>query len=221
MRKILFLLIILVCSAIGQETKVPVNQPKEYVQQKFLHISTIPSDADIYVNQLRPDHRKNPHAVSPSFIPITSEISQDDEIIVSLFRPEFTDTTIKVKLSAKDTSYLIVSLRPNYDENLKEEQEKILKKRYNRNFGKKMIFASAIPFAISAISGIVTWNQISQAEDAKKKIENSPLGSEESIQKNEEKFKQHRDNANAGKIITNTGISLGASLLAVGIVLQF
>ncbi len=209
MKKILFLLLIFTGIALCQE------------QPKFLHVSTIPSYADIYINQQHPNHVKNPQATSPEFIPVTSENSQDNEILISLFKPEFVDTTIRVKLSDKDTSYLIVSLRPSYDKVLQEEQEKILKKRYNRNFGKKMMLGSAIPFAMSAISAAVTYYHIGKAEDAKKKIQNSLLGDNTSVSKTQEKFNKHRDSADTGKTLANIGLSLGASLLAVGIILQF
>lgn len=214
MKKIILILLYLACVALGQEQQ---NQEPTRV----LHVSTIPSYADIYINQLHPNHVKSPQATSPEFIPVTSENSQDNEILISLFKPEFADTTIRVKLSNKDTSYLIVSLRPNYDKALQEEQKKIIKKRSNRNFGKKMIFGSFIPFAMSAISGGITYYQINKANDAKKEIENSPLADDEKINKVQKKFEQHRDNADIGKTFFNVGISLGASLLAVGVILQF
>ncbi|MCQ2109298.1 MAG: hypothetical protein MJZ05_11120 [Fibrobacter sp.] len=214
MKKILLFLVCLVCLALGQEQEN--SEPT-----KVLHVSTIPSYADIYINQLHPNHVKNPQATSPEFITVTSENSQDNEILISLFKPEFADTTIRVKLSAKDTSYLIVSLRPNYDKTIQEEQEKIVKKRHNRNFGKKMIFGSFIPFAVSAISGGITYYQINKANDAKKKMENSPLADVKKINEIQKEFEQHRDNADIGKTFVNVGISLGASLLAVGVILQF
>lgn len=214
MKKIIFILMFIAGFIQAQEIQ-------ENVPQRYLHVSTIPGNADIYINQLHPNHKKNPQASSPVFIPVTSENSQDNEILISLFKPEFADTTIRVKLSAKDTSFLIVSLRPNYDKALQEEQEKILKKRYNSNFGKKMMIGSAAPFVVGAISGIIASNQLDKANEAKKKIENSPLADKATLAKHQSDFKQHRDNADIGKTILNVGVSLGALLLAVGIILQF
>lgn len=209
MKMILLFIVAFACLALGQE------------KPKYLHVSTIPSLTDIYINQLQPDHKSNPQATSPDFIAVTKENSPDGAIMISLFKPGFADTTIRVKLSEKDTSFLIVSLRPTYNQEMQEEQEKILKKRYNKNFGKYMMLGSAAPFVVSAISSIVTWNWINNAEEEKKKIENAPLANEENIQKHEKNFKNYNDKASIGKIIFNTGISLGASLLAVGIILQF
>lgn len=209
MKKIILLILAVACLALCQE------------KPKYLHVSTIPSYADIYINQLQPNHKSNPQAASPEFIVATSENTQDGAVLISLFKPGFADTTIRVKLSDKDTSYLIVSLRPTYDQEIQEAQEKILKKRYNRNFGRIMMLGSAVPFATSAVAAIVTNSLINSANDEKKKIENSPLASDANIQKHEKNFKNYNDKASIGKIIFNTGISLGASLLAVGIILQF
>ncbi|MCF0220668.1 MAG: hypothetical protein HUK19_00090 [Fibrobacter sp.] len=209
MKKFLLLMLATVGTALCQEAP------------RYLHVSTIPGGTDIYINQLLPNHKDKPQAVSPEFIAVTEENMQDGAVLISLFKPGFADTTIRVTLSAKDTSYFIVSLRPVYDQELQQAQEKVVKKRYNRSFGRYMMIGSAIPFAASAISGIVTWNLINKANDEKAKIENSPLASDADIQNSEDKFKNYRDKADIGKVIFNTGVSLGASLLAVGIILQF
>ncbi len=209
MKKMTLFILAFACLALCQE------------RPKYLHVSTIPSYTDIYIDQLQPNHKSNPQATSPEFISVTKENSNNNIILISLFKPGFADTTIRVTLSEKDTSYLIVSLRPTYDNEMQEAQEKILKKRYNKNFGRMMMLGSVIPFATSAISAIITNSFINSANEEKHKIENSPLGSDKSIQTHEKNFKDYNDKASIGKIVFNTGISLGASLLAVGVILQF
>ena len=90
--------------------------------QKVLHVSTIPAKADIYVQKIRPDHTQNPDYVSPAFIPVSEEQEAEGEIIVSLFHPDFADTTVRVRLSDRDTSYLIMSQRGVLDESLLEKK---------------------------------------------------------------------------------------------------
>lgn len=214
MNRILILLLFWVCSVFCQE-------PQKTVTQKYLHISTIPSNADVYINELKPDHTKKPSAASSTFIPIDEKDIQDNQILVSLFKADFNDTTIRVTLSGKDTSYLIVSMRPNYNEELKKEQEKILKKRYNKSFGRKMIFGSFIPLAVSAISGIITYNEIDKANTVKKNMEQNLLGNDEDFSQAQKKFEAHRDKAETAHTVMNVGVSLGLSLLAVGIILSF
>ncbi len=214
MNKILVLLLFCICSVFCQE-------PQKTVSKKYLHISTIPSNADVYINELKPDHSKNPQATSSMFIPIDEKEIEDNHVLVSLFKADFNDTTIQVTLSDKDTSYLIVSMRPNYNENLKNEQEKVLKKRYNKNFGRKMIFGSFIPLAVSAVSGIITYNEIDKAKTIKKKMEKNLLGNNDDFSQAEKNFKIHRDKAETAHTVMNVGVSLGLSLLAVGIILSF
>ena len=41
-----------------------------FADPKVLHVSTIPSNADIYVDEIRPNHAKNPDYISPAIIEI-------------------------------------------------------------------------------------------------------------------------------------------------------
>ena len=95
------------------------NQAKK----RYLHISTNPSGTDAFVNTGNPDFSKDPDYRLPDFIPVAPE---DSLVRVTLFKPEFKDTTLKVTLSDKDTSYLIVALQPAFSENLLEEQQQQL-----------------------------------------------------------------------------------------------
>ena len=78
------------------------------------------------------------------------------------------DTTIRVRLSAKDTSFIIVSQQPILDEEFLRAQESDISKRNRRVFGKDLMKYSLIPFALSLVSGAITYYEISKADDSKK-----------------------------------------------------
>ncbi len=209
MNRIILFLLAWIALAAGQEP------------QKVLHVSTIPGNADIYLNELNPDKANNPPHTSPAYIPITGENAQNNDILISLFRPEFRDTTIHVTLSAKDTSFLIVSLKPTYDDILLDEQQRILAKRSRRNVGHVLMYSSIAPFVAGAASCLYTLYEIQRAEDTKSAIEKTVIGDEESFNKKKSDFNDYRDNAKVGKTVTLTGLVAGASLLAIGFALSF
>ena len=189
--------------------------------QKTLHVSTIPSHADIYVQQTHPEHADKPDYTSPAFIPISEESALDGEILISLFNPSFSDTTIRVKLSNRDTSYLIVSQRPVLDEALLQEQQSEISKRFRRSFGHKMMFASAVPLLVGAVSGAITYYEINQAKESKKKMENSAIAQGESYRDAESDFKNSRKKARYARYATYSGLITGALLLSIGFILSF
>ena len=189
--------------------------------QKVLHVSTSPSKADIYVQDTRPDHTQDPDFVSPAFIPLNDDQVLEGEILVSLFHPEFTDTTIRVKLSDRDTSYLIVSQRSALDEDILSEQRSELSKRQRKKFGKGLMFSSVIPFAVSAIAGIVSQYEISKANDCKSSLQNSAIAETKHFRQNEQDFKDYRDKAKTSMSVMYTGLAVGASLLTLGFILTF
>ena len=189
--------------------------------QKVLHVSTIPSKADIYVQEIHPDHTQDPDFVSPAFIPLNEDQVQEGEILVSLFHPEFVDTTIKVTLSDRDTSYLIVSQRSALDEDLLSEQESELSKRQRKKFGKGLMLSSVIPFAVSAVAGIVSQYEISKANDCKSDLKHSAIAETKQYHKTEKEFKDYRSKAKSSRTVMYTGLAVGASLLTLGFILTF
>lgn len=189
--------------------------------QKVLHVSTIPSNADVYIEEIHPDLADKPDYRSPAFVPISEEQNVQGEILLHLFHQDFYDTTIRVKLSDKDTSYLIVSLRPTYDQVVQDEQERIMAKRSRRNFGHNLMFASIVPFVVSGAAGLVTLYQIEQAKDAKDKINNTYIKDPESLQKNSDDFNDAKDKAKIARTTTFTSLIIGASALVIGFTLSF
>ena len=189
--------------------------------QKVLHVSTIPSQADIYVKQVRPDHADNPDYTSPAFIPVDENNSHNGEIMISLFNPTFADTTILVQLSDRDTSYLIVSQKPLLDETALEEQQGEISKRSRRAFGKKMMLFSIVPLIAGAASGAYTYYEIHKAKDSKKKLERSVIVESEHYRETENELDKHRNNAKYAKYATYSGVALGATLLSIGFILSF
>lgn len=184
---------------------------------KYLHIATNPSVVDIYTGNIQTDFADKPNYTSPSFIPVPC---RQDEIIVSLFHPEYADTTISVTLSEKDTSYLIVALRQIFDESKIQEKQKILSHRARRSLGKNLIKISIAPFAIGAISAAITAYNIGKADDEKKIISNSRIAGD-SYQNARRNFKDYRRTAKMARVSTGIFLATGLTVLGTGIVLSF
>lgn len=189
-----------------------------FAESKVLHVTTIPSNADVYIDEISPDHSKEPAYVSPAFI--TPQDSLASEVLISLFNPGFMDTTIRVRLSAKDTSYLIVSQQPILDEEFMQKQQSELSKRSRRAFGKDLIKFSLIPFAIGLVSGAFTYYEISKAEDSKKTLKNSVIESDH-YRDTRDDFRDHQRKARTAKGVTYGAFIAGASLLSIGFIFSF
>lgn len=185
---------------------------------KYLHISTNPSIAEVYVNNPRPDHASSPDYKLPGFIPVPAG---DESIMVSIFRVDFADTLINVHLSEKDTSYLIVSLRPNYDEALTEMQLDELSHRSRRRVGHRLLWTSIVPLLVGGISAGITAYEINQADDIKKKMDNSLITVGEKYQGMRDDFSDHRNNAKTAKRIMEGSLIAGGLILSTGIILSF
>mgnify|MGYP003297500713 CR=1 FL=1 len=187
-------------------------------EQKVLHVSTIPNHADIYVGEIQPSHTKNPAFVSPAFI--TMDDSETNEILISLFNPGFTDTTLRVKLSDKDTSYIIVSQQPIITDDLLEDQQAELSKRSRKNFGKALMKSSIIPFVVGLVAGSVAYYEIDKAKKDKRTLKNSSIRNDD-YNEVADRFKDHRQNAKTAKHISYGAFLSGAALLSIGFILSF
>lgn len=187
-------------------------------QTKYLHVSTIPAKADIFVGNNAPDYSKFPDYTSPDFIPVENGESQ---VLLAIFRPDFTDTLINVTLSAKDTSYLIVSLRPSYDEHLSKKQQKIISKRNHRSLGKKIMLSSILPFMATAVSSAVTLYEVNKAENAKKILKSSHIATGQHYDDAKQDFKDARSTAKTAKKVA-IGTAIGAAaIVSLGFIISF
>jgi len=193
-------------------------QESREVQKKYLQISTNPAGADVYLNTSKPDHASKPDFELPGYIQIPEG---ESSILVSLFRPEFADTAINIRLSEKDTSYLIVALRPNYDENATQEQYAELSHRYRRSLGHKLLFTSIVPLAVSGVAAIIANYEIGKAKESKDKIENSLIREGDSYTQLNKDFNDFRESAQDAKSVMKFGLILGGTIFAAGIVLSF
>lgn len=190
-----------------------------FADPKVLHVSTIPSNADIYVDEIRPNHAKDPDFVSPAVIEL-SEDTLASEVLISLFNPGFMDTTLRVTLSPKDTSFIIISQKPIPDEEFLERQQSELAKRKRAHIGKKLMKISLIPFAAGLVAGAVTYYEIDKAKDCKKSLKNSSIDTDRFQQKLED-FSDYRESAKTAKGFTYAGIITGAALFSIGFILSF
>ena len=205
---VLFVLIS-ICGTFAQQQA----QPKT----RYLHISTNPSTVDLYTNAQLVDFANQPNYTSPSFVPVPDG---KDDITISFFHPDYADTTINIKLSTNDTSYIIVALRQTYDEEILLSQQETLKHRNRRNLGRHLQWFSIAPFAIGSISTIVTLYNISKANDHKKAMENTRFKNE-NYDSHMREFEDHRNSAKTGKTVSKIFIGTGLLLLSAGFILSF
>lgn len=190
-----------------------------FADPKVLHVSTIPSNADIYVDEIRPNHAKAPAYISPAVIEIADD-SLASEVLISLFNPGFMDTTLRVRLSPKDTSYIIISQNPISDEDLLDKQQSELSKRKRAHFGKGLMKFSLIPLALGLASGAIAYYEIEKAKDSKKTLKNSSIATDR-YQQELEDFTDYRDKAKVAKGFSYAGIISGAALFSIGFILYF
>ena len=187
-------------------------------KSRYLHISTNPSYADAYTNSMRKNFDSNPDYKLPGFIEVPAE---EPTVLVTLFKPGYKDTTINVTLSDADTSYLIVSLTPSYEDTYLEYQQKALSHRARKNFGHKLIITSAFPLLASGIAAIITQYNIEQAQEKKDLAEKSVIREGEEYNLNLERYDSYRDKAETAKTTSLVTLIAGASLLTFGIILSF
>lgn len=187
-------------------------------RERYLHISTNPSGADLYVGDAHPNFSKNPDYRIPAFVPVPLD---KDQILITLFRPDFRDTSINVTLSQKDTSFLIVGLAPAFDETFLQKQQADLNHRSRRNLGHRLMITSIVPLAASAIAAGVTAYEINKANDCKRNIENTVITSGDNYQQDKKDFKEYRDNAKAAKKTALVSLVAGGVILSVGLFLSF
>lgn len=206
---IFLILSVLCCHAIAQQ--------QTSTKTRYLHISTNPSTVDLYTGNIVPDFAKRPDYTSPSFIPVPEG---EDNIIVSFFHPDYADTTINIKLSQNDTSFIIVALRQTYDDEILASHQDMLKHRNRRNLGRYLQWFSIAPFSIGTISAITTLYNISKANDYKKSMENTHFRNE-NYDSNMQKFEDHRNSAKTGKTVTKFFFGTGLLLLSAGFILSF
>lgn len=209
-KKVILLLLFLLWGLNYADDKVP--------RERYLHVSTNPSGADLYVENAHPDFSRNPDYRIPAFVSVPLD---KDQVLITLFRPDFRDTSINVTLSQKDTSFLIVALAPAFDETFLQEQQADLNHRSRRNLGHRLMIASIVPLAASAIAAGVAAYEIGKANDSKKSIENTVITSGDNYRQEQKDFEEYRDNAKTAKKTALVSLVAGGIILSVGLFLSF
>lgn len=209
-KKVILLLLFLLWGLNYAGDKVP--------RERYLHVSTNPSGADLYVENAHPDFSRNPDYRIPAFVSVPLD---KDQVLITLFRPDFRDTSINVTLSQKDTSFLIVALAPAFDETFLQEQQADLNHRSRRNLGHRLMIASIVPLAASAIAAGVAAYEIGKANDSKKSIENTVITSGDNYRQEQKNFEEYRDNAKTAKKTALVSLVAGGIVLSVGLFLSF
>lgn len=194
------------------------NKVNTVLSKKYLHISTTPHAADVYINNKKPDFSRNPDYVSPAFMEIQGD---KNSVLLTLFKIGYTDTTINVTLSSRDTSYLIVGLQEDYDPANADIKNKILAKRKRKFVGHVLMGISVVPFLASAGAAIYSAQQIKKADNDKKRLNHSLIRDGENYDNIKENFKDHRNQAKMHKKMAYTEAIVGAGFLSLGLILSF
>lgn len=210
-KKASFIFILILTTIYGQVLA------QQQAKTRYLHISTNPSTVDLYTDAKLVDFANQPDYTSSTFIPVPEG---KDDITVSFFHPDYADTTINIKLSTNDTSYIIVALRQTYDEEILLSHQEMLKHRNRRNLGRHLQWFSIAPFAIGTVSTIVTLYNISKAKDHKKAMENTRFKNE-NYDSHMQKFEDYRNSAKTGKNISKIFLGTGLLLFSAGFILSF
>lgn len=190
---------------------------QQQAKTRYLHISTNPSTVDLYTDAKLVDFANQPNHTSPAFIPVPDG---KNDITVTFFHPDYADTTIDIKLSTNDTSYIIVALRQTYDEEILLTHQEQLKHRNRRNLGRHFQWFSIVPFTIGTVSTIVTLYNISKAKDHKKAMENTRFKNE-NYDSHMQDFEDYRNSARTGKTVSKIFLGTGLLLLSAGFILSF
>ncbi|MCF0215493.1 MAG: hypothetical protein HUK21_03355 [Fibrobacteraceae bacterium] len=189
-----------------------------HAQDKVLHVSTNPSSVDLYINQKNPSHASTPDYVSPAFITVPKN---DTSVLIHLFKEEYADTTLRISLSSKDTSYIIIAQKQTYQDSILNRQQKDLSHRNRRNLGHILLVASAVPFIAGGIASWISYYQIEKANKSKDKIENSLIHSDPRYQSFKRDFRNSKDKAETANKTATASFIAGAVVLSVGICLSF
>lgn len=215
MKKIIWSILLIAFCAFASEND---SISEKGVPQRYLKLLTNPLDADAFINTSNPDFASNPDYTLPDIIEVPGN---EDHIIVTLFRPEYADTTIDIRLSTKDTSYLNVSLRQTYDIQETQKQNKIVAHRIRRQIGHRLMLVSTIPLAAGGVAALIAKHEIDLSKGNKKYIENSRIQNGDSYQNEIDEFSDHKSNAKTAKKAMFAGLIAGGIILTTGIILSF
>lgn len=191
---------------------------EEFQDSTFnLHVSSFPTHAELYIGE-RPSSFEIPGSLKT---PVTLQIPSDSLWIrLTLFKTEFSDTTLDVSFKQKKgNQYLMIMLSPETNPFLLEKQQDILKKRNQREWGKNLIRTSSIPLIVSGIFAGFSAYYFNQTEQKAKRINNTWIRESSSFEK---LVQNHRDDQKKGKSFRNaSAVSLGISALLFSTGLYF
>lgn len=208
-------MLVAVLCAFASENDSIVEQGGQY---RYLKLSTNPLDADAFINNTKPDFASTPDYSLPGLIKVPRN---EDHILVTLFRPEYADTTIDIQLSSKDTSYLNVALRQTYDLQETQKQNKIVAHRIRRQIGHRLMLVSTIPLAAGGLATLIANHEIELSKKNKEHIENSLIRNGSNYQNEIGEFNDHKSNAKTAKRTMAAGLVAGGIVLTTGIILSF
>lgn len=186
-------------------------------EERLLHVSAWPPNSEVYVGEEQPDYSNEPDYVTPASVKVPRA---DSSVRITLFKQNFNDTTIEVKLPKLDEAHLMVIMNEETDPEIVARQERALARRTHKKIGAAMMLASIVPFGVAAVTAVKNELANSDAEDLKKELSKHKIESEETSRL-KEKLGDRRKAARTYRNATFGCLGAGAAILGVGFYIWF
>ena len=185
---------------------------------RTLTVSTWPSHADLYLGGRPSSFTEGADFETPARIEVPADSST---LRITLFKPDYTDTTLDIHLKNQGDNYITLMLQPETDLMELDKQQSILNKREKFSAGKKFLIASAVPFMVSGILAFFADREFNEAENYGDRIQNSAIRSGDNFDKLVDREASHRKSGKDLRKYAAVSLGAGALLLVTGVVLSF
>ncbi len=185
---------------------------------RTLTVSTWPSHADLYLGRRPSSFTEVADFETPARIEVPADSST---LRITLFKPDYTDTTLDIHLKNQGDNYITLMLQPETDLMELDKQQSILSKREKFSAGKKFFIASAVPFMVSGILAFFADREFNEAENYGDRIQNSAIRSGDNFDKLVDREASHRKSGKDLRKYAAVSLGTGALLLVTGVVLSF
>ena len=183
-------------------------------------LSSFPPHADIYLGSRPSSFVQRPLYSTPATIRLPLDSTQ---VLVTLFKKDYADTTIDIKLSPneKGEAFITIMLKQELNEKILEQQKKDLFRRAKKDYGKKVLLGTIPASVATIINVLILQYHIRQAEEISQEIEETIIRQNDHFNSLKDEFRHHKhhaENFKRGTVISAAATSL---FLIVGCTLSF
>jgi hypothetical protein len=180
-----------------------------------LSVSSLPTSAEIYIDK-KPGKRTSPDGYTPE----TFTNLKNKEIILTLFKKGYSDTTLYLDLTPATTNNINITMVPPHVKAL-EAQDRFLRDRFLAKIGKYCLISS--PVFLAAGAGFLYYSEKNRkkAEEARSYLDRTIIhyGAEFDAMQQQYTYEKQKRNSRFVSGIVLSG--LAAIDLGLGIVLYF